>query len=47
VDVLSGNTERGWLFLNVDGDGDPTKRDKVTELASQQCASDLDSIAGP
>lgn len=46
VDVLTGDTGQDWFLFNVDGDGDPTKKDKVTDLSAQEFAADLDFING-
>src|SRR5205823_4300592 len=40
VDVLTGDTGLDWFLFNVDGDGDPTKKDKATDLSAQEFASD-------
>ncbi len=48
-DVLTGSSGQDWFLFNEDGDGDPTKKDKVTDMSTfeQLFAEDIDFIYGP
>jgi len=45
-DTLTGSEGSDWFLLNLDGDGDKKKKDKITELTGSELASDLDFING-
>jgi Ca2+-binding RTX toxin-like protein len=47
-DVLTGNAGDDWFLFNQDGDGDPAKRDRVTDLTAFEAmfALDIDFING-
>lgn len=47
VDTLTGDLGLDWFLFNVDGDGDPKKKDKATDLSAAEFADDLDFINGP
>ena len=44
VDVLTGSDGTDWFFVNLDGDGDDRKKDKVTDLSAAEYVDDLDFI---
>ena len=41
VDSLTGDAGLDWFLLNLDGDGDPTKRDRVTDKRASEAATDI------
>lgn len=44
ADRLTGSAGRDWFFANVDGDGIPGAKDKITDLQAGELADDLDWI---
>jgi len=46
IDTLTGSAGLDWFLFNFDGDADPKKRDKATDLSASEFASDLDFING-
>ena len=46
VDDLTGNAGQDWFLLNLDGDGDPTKRDRVNDKKASETDHRHQSVAG-
>jgi Ca2+-binding RTX toxin-like protein len=46
VDVLTGSAGIDWFLLNLDGDGNNSIKDKITDLSAAEFANDLDFING-
>jgi uncharacterized delta-60 repeat protein len=46
IDVLTGGVGNDWFLFNKDGDGDPTKKDKVTDMSTLEgtAAVDIDEV---
>jgi Ca2+-binding RTX toxin-like protein len=48
-DMLTGASGNDWFFFNKDGDGEPEKKDKVTDMSAFEAlfATDIDFIDVP
>jgi Ca2+-binding RTX toxin-like protein len=45
-DTLTGSIGQDWFLCNLDGDGSNQRKDKITDLQSNEFAKDIDFING-